>query len=139
MTASFDHATVAVSARLEGEVAGRYLLLGCRRQETEFQTGYRLAVAPGLGRFTLVPRYAALEVALVGWQESGGIRRGTEWNCLELTCAGSSIDAIVNGQVLASVQDESYRQGQVILGVGIFAGQGAPAEAYFDDLEVTRR
>ena len=41
--------------------------------------------------------------------------------------------------VLASVQDETYRQGQAILGVGVFAGQGAPAEAYFDDLEVTRR
>lgn len=137
--AGFDNATIAVDAQLAGEVAGRYLQLGCRRQDTEIQTGYRLAVAPDAGLFTLVRRDAAVEIPLAVWQESGAIRRGGEWNRLELTCAGSTIDAVVNGQVVASVQDEVYPQGQALLGVGIFPGQGAPAEAYFDELVVTRR
>lgn len=137
--AGADNATIAVDAQLTGEVAGRYLLLGCRRQDTEIQSGYRLAVAPDAGLFTLVRRDAAVEVPLAGWQESGAIRRGGERNRLELTCAGSTIDAVVNGQVVASVQDETYPQGQVLLGVGVFPGLGAPAEAYFDELVVTRR
>ena len=38
----------------------------------------------------------------------------------------------------------AWQEGEVagrylLLGVGVFAGRGAPAEAYFDDLEVTRR
>jgi len=45
----------------------------------------------------------------------------------------------VNGQVVASVQDGTYRDGQAILGVRGFAGQGAPTEAYFDELAATRR
>ena len=134
-----DHATVAISAQLVDEVAGLYVMLGCRRQDVETQTGYRLAVATDSGMFTLVRREAAVEVALAAWQESGAIRRGTEWNRLELTCTGPSIDAIVNGQVVASVQDEVYPRGQALLGVGVFPGQGAPAEAHFDDLLVTRR
>jgi hypothetical protein len=128
-----------VDAQVVGEVAGRFLVVGCRRQETETLTGYRLAIAPDAGLFTLVRRDAALEVQLAAWQESGAIRRGGEWNRIELTCAGSTIDAIVNGQVVASVQDATYPRGQGILGVGIFPGQGAPAEANFDNLLVTRR
>jgi hypothetical protein len=138
-TAEHDSATVTVDAQLAGESAGRYLVLGCRRQETETQSGYRLAVAPDTGLFTLVRRDAALEVALAPWQESGAIRRGAEWNRLELTCSGPTIDAIVNGQVVASVLDQTYPRGQAVIGVGVFAGQGAPAEAYFDNLVVTRR
>ena len=137
--AGFDDATIAVDAQLTGEVAGRFVLLGCRRQDTETQSGYRLAVAPDAGLFTLVRRDAAVEIPLSPWQESGTIRRGSEWNHLELTCAGSAIDASVNGQVVASVQDEVYPRGQVLLGVGVFPGQGVPAEAYFDELVVTRR
>ena len=137
--ADHDDATVAVSARLVDEVAGRYVVLGCRRQDTEAQSGYRLAVMPDSGMFTLVRRDAALEVALANWQPSGAIRRGAEWNRLELTCARSTIDAIINGQVVASVQDAAYPQGQALLGVGVFPGQGAPAEADFDDLLVTKR
>jgi hypothetical protein len=43
------------------------------------------------------------------------------------------------GQVVASVQDGTYPHGQALLGVGVFPGQGAPAEADFDDLVVTKR
>ena len=58
----YDRATIAVSARLEGEVAGHYPLLGCRRQDAAVQIGYRLAVAPDAGRCTLVRRDDDLEV-----------------------------------------------------------------------------
>jgi hypothetical protein len=65
--AGFDNATIAVDAQLGGEVAGRYLLLGCRRQDTETQSGYRLAVAPDAGIFTLVRRGSGAARSRTAW------------------------------------------------------------------------
>ena len=135
-----DHATVAVTARLADQIEGRYLILGCRRHDVPRPDWLLDWRSPRYqARFTIVRWDSDVEVPLISWQESPAIQRDAEWNRLELTCTGSTIEASANGQVLGSVQDGTYPQGQSLMGVGVFAGQGAPAEAYFDDLEVTRR
>ena len=75
-----DHATIAVTARLADQIEGRYLILGCRRHDVPAQTGYRLAVSPVSGTFTIVRWDSDVEVPLISWQESPAIQRDAEWN-----------------------------------------------------------
>ena len=60
------------------------------------------------------------------------IRRGGATNRLELTCAGTRITAMINGEPVASVPDSTYREGRWWIGVG-FEGE-TPTEVRFDNL-----
>jgi hypothetical protein len=66
--------------------------------------------------------------------ESSAIHRGNVSNRVELRCADDLINARINGEELASVQDGTYRTGTMWIGVS-----GAGVEAYFDNLIVDLR
>jgi len=133
-----DNATLAVDARLVGPTASRLVYLSCRRKSNEPNTGYRFELDPTRGQFRLTRWDATVETLLVPLRESSAIRRNNESNRLELTCAGTTIEVRVNGQPLATVEDGAHRQGNFNAGVILVEGD-PPAEARFDNLQVTRR
>ncbi len=64
---------------------------------------------------------------------SDAVRAGDQINHIELICKGSQITATINGTEAGKLQDASYGEGQMAIGV---RGQG---EVRFDNLVVTSR
>ena len=113
--------------------------MGCRFTSTlGGNRGYRLRVEPARGVFRLVREDGERDTFLQRDRASAAIRRGNESNRLELTCAGSTITASVNGTVVATAQDTTYRSGPLVFGVGARA-DNLTSEARFDNLVVTQR
>jgi hypothetical protein len=128
------HATV--DARLVGGVESRRFGLGCRATAPNGHlSGYFLVVLPALGRFSLSRMDAGEAADLTAPQASMAVARGTKVNHLELTCAGETVTARINGVEVASVHDGAYSIGAVMLFVG--RGSPLPAEARFRDLVVS--
>ncbi|NLE45015.1 MAG: DUF1080 domain-containing protein [Chloroflexi bacterium] len=69
------------------------------------------------------------------WAASDAIRTGIAVNQLEVTCQGSRMALIVNGQLLVEVEDKSYARG----GIGLYAGSffEPGVEVHFDNLQVS--
>jgi hypothetical protein len=133
------NATIAVDARLIGETAQRTVSVGCRfASDAAGNRGYRLRVEPAAGLFRLVREDGARDTFLRRDSRSPAIRGATEVNRLELTCAGSTITAAINGTVVATVQDSTYTSGSLVFGVGARAS-GLTSEARFDNLVITAR
>jgi tRNA A-37 threonylcarbamoyl transferase component Bud32 len=136
LVGTYDDATIAVDARLEGETAGRYVAVGCRGGSDR---GYAFLVEPALGRFALLRFDGGAQTALAAFQESDAVRRGNATNRLELTCAGGTITAALNGVTLATVEDGTHAAGFLWLQGNAFGNTPATAEARFDHLLVTQR
>src|SRR5262249_39837618 len=131
----FANVHAAVDARLVGGLEGRRLGVGCRATAPNGNlAGYFLAVMPALKRFSLARLEAGDPTILVDPQESMAVERGTKPNHLELTCAGETVTARINGTEVASVHDTTYSIGAVML----FVGRDLPlsAEARFRNLVV---
>ena len=99
--------------------------------------GSTFFVDPAAGSFRLFRRdgpVAAVDLAPL--QQSAAIRPGTAVNRLELSCAGSTISASINGVQVATAQDSAYRGGGMWFGTGT---AGSAGEVRFDNLVVTQR
>lgn len=133
------NATIAVDARLIGETTRRTVSVGCRfASDSTGNRGYRLRVEPGAGLFRLVREDGTRDIFLRRDSISQVIRRGNESNRIEITCAGNTITATINGTVVASVIDNTYTSGSLVIGVGARAS-GLTSEARFDNLLITAR
>ncbi|MGD9893470.1 MAG: DUF4397 domain-containing protein [Dehalococcoidia bacterium] len=133
------NATIAVDARLIGDTTRRTVSVGCRfGSDTTGNRGYRLRVEPGAGVFRLVREDGTRDVFLRRDRVSPAIHRGNERNRLEITCAGNTITAAINGTVVTTVLDSTYGSGSLVIGVGARAS-GLTSEARFDNLVVTAR
>ena len=104
-TPDLDNATLAVDARVVGPSADRLVYISCRRKSSEPNTGYRFEVDPATGQFKVARWDGTNETALSPWRASDAIRRNNESNRLELTCAGNTIEAALNGRSVAKVED----------------------------------
>ncbi|HYU18842.1 MAG TPA: serine/threonine-protein kinase, partial [Chloroflexota bacterium] len=134
---TYADAALAVDARLVDSATSRYVVLGCRAQPTVNTTHYRLAVSPEDGMYTLERWDNGKETTIVPWQASAAIKRGTQTNRLELSCAGTAITAAANGAQLASVQDSTYSQGALLIAASSFPNSHLTVDARFDNLAVT--
>jgi hypothetical protein len=133
------NATIAVDARLVGEIDRRTVSVGCRfSSDAGGNYGYRLRVEPGTGFFRLVREDGMRDTLLVNMRRSTAINRGLAVNRLELTCSGTTITGSINGVQVVSMQDSTYRSGPLTIGVGARAA-GLTSEARFDNLTVTQR
>ena len=74
--------------------------------------------------------------ALSTVRDESAINPGNAKNRLELRCAGAKISAVVNGKVLASVDDMTLNRGDHGVGVGAFTGIQGTLEARYDNLEI---
>src|SRR5439155_12822908 len=96
---AYTDASLAVDARIAGTIPGRIVAIGCR--DPDGTGGYALWVEPGNTRAALVRYEAAGSVSLPqmisAWRSVPNFRTGTQPNRLELSCAGNTISATVNG------------------------------------------
>jgi hypothetical protein len=131
----YQNASLAVDARLVGSAADvddRFVVMACRANPLG---QYRLTVNTDT-------RTASLSVAEQGefrllWRGSlSAIRLGNQANHLELSCAGSTISVIVNGEVAAAVEDSTHAEGWFWIGGIVDNGLG---EIHFDHLMVTQQ
>jgi hypothetical protein len=142
-----EDTTLAIDVRLVGATADQYAALICRSQFSDPPEGetfqqsseYRLVVLPTIGEFALTRYDASRQINLVSWQETLAINPGDQTNHVELTCAGNTISASINGVEVASVEDATYRAGAMLIGVGVLNAADVTAEARFDNLQVVQR
>jgi hypothetical protein len=132
----FANVHISVSARLVGGTEARMVGIACRVGSKAGRASgyYVLAVFPATGRFGLQRAGPGGVIDLVPSQASAAIRRGPASNHLELTCAGSTVAATINGIEVASARDTTFDTGLVAL---ISGRSGSIAvEARFDNLVV---
>jgi hypothetical protein len=108
--------SIAVDAALVNPANDQYVNIACRSQGPLSQ--YRLTISPTTGHFQLVQWIDGTGSTLTGIQRSVAIRGGTETNRLELSCEGSTIEARINGMLIASVSTGAYSEGEAWIGMG---------------------
>ena len=134
---TFVDLAAAVDVRFASETPDQYVELACRRVAgPEGSNGYYLIVNPDRGRFRLIRRDKGTIHPLVQ-RESPAINPAGAINRLELTCAGTTIAASINGAPVAAVRDATHVQGAVAIAAG--APSGSTAEARFDNLVVLQK
>ena len=90
----------------------------CRLQDEE---NYYLLAISADGYYLILKTEAGVPTALTGPAQSDAIQPGRATNALEARCVGETLTLGVNGEELASVQDESFAEGSLALfadGVG---------------------
>ena len=101
------------------------------------QRFYVFAIS-GDGYYRIVKRDGADETLLSGdWATSDAISTGVASNLLEIVCQGQTMRMLVNGVVVAEVEDGSYAHGDIGLYAGTFRDPGTGVEIHFDDLVVS--
>ncbi len=129
---NYGDAAIAVDVRLVDPRVGQLVSLTCGQTPGFFQ----LDVEPDARQFRL-GRWGGAEFTwLVDWRFSAAIMRGGSPNRIELSCAGSTISATMNGTLVAALRDNAYVGGS--LNVGLI-GPVKSFEARLDNLVVTQR
>jgi hypothetical protein len=133
---SYTDVDVSVDARLYGETDGRAVTVECRRQ-SDGSGGYRLTVEPSRGKFLLTRLGATTSGPLADWTYNDSIAVQNATNRIELQCQGDTIQALVNGDSLASVKDATFASGGVGIGTERFTNTTPrTVEARFKNLRV---
>lgn len=95
---------------------------------------YRFSIS-GDGYYRIAKLDGEEEILLESdWAESDAIQTGMATNRLDVICQGPAMTFQVNGQVLAQVEDSSYREGDIGLYAGSFFEPGV--DVHFDNLEL---
>ncbi|MGA9190521.1 MAG: LamG-like jellyroll fold domain-containing protein [Anaerolineales bacterium] len=103
----------------------------CRAQDNG--DGYYLLIS-GDGNYSILLGNGDSYDPLVDWQESSAIHTGNAANHLRAVCNGSSFDLYVNGQHLASAEDDTFSSGDLALTATSYESDGT--EIHFDNLTV---
>ena len=133
---TYTNTTLAADVRLVGDTNQRVASLECRRQRGVDEQQYRLEMQTNPASFRLLRFQSAAETVLVPWTPSEAIRRGNETNRFELTCAGETLRARVNGVQVAEVQDGALQEGILAISAGVL-DRRLLSEGRFDNLVVT--
>jgi hypothetical protein len=132
-TLGVDYADVRVlvDARLIGGEEDNYLGVLCRYQDAD---NYYAAVISSDGFYGVLRRTQGGAPEVISGEyflESIVINQHSALNLLEVSCVGSQIKLIVNGQQLADVTDTTIPSGDVGLVVGTFSA--ASTDVLFDN------
>lgn len=131
----YGDAAISLDARLlptSSEDAS--VAAGCRGQVGAAPSGYLLSIKPADQQFLLVRLGEGRASLAAGVSEA--IRPPSEPNHVELSCAGTTIAATINGVPVASVEDSGYASGSMLILLGTSSGT---ADVRFDNLVVTGR
>ncbi len=125
-------------ARLDGDVAGRYVAVACR-QDTE-RGEYVLAVRPENRSFRLIRWDGSVRTDLADERLPDTINPANDPNRLELRCVGPQISALINETPVANVNDGHLMSGNWYVAAGIFAENTQPASvsARFEHIAITQ-
>ena len=134
---TFGDAVLAVDARLVGDAENRYVQVFVRDQgATDSPAGaYIFSVAPATARYRLA-RTEGARTTVLATGTSPAIKGGNEVNRLELSAAGATVSAGMNGAPVALARDATLSEGRMGIMVGTSA-EALTAEARFDNLVVS--
>jgi hypothetical protein len=112
------------------------VLLGCRHQAPA-NSRYQVALTPATGRVVLSQVNPGAQPRPLGEPQDASALLHTDGtpDRLELECNGPTLTARVNGQEVATAENSDYAVGGWLIGAG---APGAPFEAHFTDLQVSR-
>lgn len=131
----FDNLTISVQStqvRAPGNDNNDYGVV-CRIQpEGE---GYYFLIS-GDGFFSILRADESDFVPLIDWTPTDVVRQGNRSNDIVANCNGADLSLHVNGELLASASDFTYRSGDVALTATSYEPEGT--EVHFDNLIVTR-
>jgi hypothetical protein len=144
---TYGDASIAVDVQLVDPSPDHHAQLACRARESGAQ--YTLDYRPVAGdlaiqRWLFIPSAIPWITAgqhLAPPNSSPAIRLGGATNRVELSCRGTTITARVNGVTVASVSDNTFREGRMVLAVRQSAGHDGPSRrpvARFSNLVVTQ-
>lgn len=103
----------------------------CRLQQNS--GGYYLLIA-GDGLFAILLSENDSFTPLVDWTESDAINQGNRTNSITAVCDGSTLSLHVNGELLATTSDSTFRSGDIALTATSYESE--MTEVQFDSLEV---
>ncbi|HEX5416184.1 MAG TPA: serine/threonine-protein kinase [Chloroflexota bacterium] len=122
---------ISVQAKLtDANAKGSYLIFF--RGDTT-QNGYLFEVNPVQGTFGLVRRVNGEDTALISPTTFQSINRGGASNQLNVNVTGSSINLVINGATIATMDDATFAKGHI--GLGGRAGD-TPATIEYSHLEI---
>jgi hypothetical protein len=130
--AEFDDLAVEVQARLvEGSQEGYYGLLV--RLDSSSQEYYRFAIKAD-GNYSVFRHERSGWTDLADWRQSRDIEGAGEWDLLRVEAIGSELSFLVNGQPLASVEDDEISSGTIALFAATY--DDSDVHVAFDNLKL---
>ena len=126
---------VTVDVALGGDPANKYVLVGCRANDTS--DGYMVGVAPASGQAILFRSDPADDVVLQRVTDTALVNTGNANNQIGIDCTGNVITALINGQQVLATTDSTYTTGTSYIGVGASGDQIDGLTVGFDNLTVT--
>ena len=108
----------------------------CRVQSNDWGDGYGLVIA-GDGNYSIQKITEGDWEPIIDWTYTDVINQGNATNAIRAICEGSRLVLMVNGQIVAQAEDDSYPSGDVSLVATTFE-ENELTEIHFDDLVVTR-
>ena len=104
----------------------------CREQGDG--AGYYMLIS-GDGYYAILVKAAGRDFEpLVDWTQSDIIRQGNATNHIRAVCDGSTLALFVNGQRLATAEDDTFSRGDIALTATSYEDE--PTEMHFDSLVV---
>lgn len=104
----------------------------CRLQQNA--DGYYLLIS-GDGLFSILLAENDLFTPLVDWTPSDAINQGDRTNSITVVCDGSTLSLSANDQLLATIEDSTFRSGDIALTATSYESE--MTEVQFDNLAVT--
>lgn len=105
----------------------------CREQGDG--SGYYMLIS-GDGGYAILKGEENDFETLVEWTESDVIRQGNATNHIRAICDGSTLVLFVNGQRLATAEDDTFTGGDIALTATSYEAE--PTEIHFDNLVVNK-
>jgi hypothetical protein len=129
-----DNVIIEVDAYLLSDYPKAIYGLMCRANAGQ---GYYFVISAD-GNFSIRRGAGSAVDALVAWQATGAVQKGSRSNQLRAVCAGEYLAFYVNGQFVGETTDGRYHQGAVGLTVALplSANEGDTAEVVFDNVRV---
>ncbi|MEZ4506514.1 MAG: hypothetical protein R2848_11900 [Thermomicrobiales bacterium] len=126
---------VTVDVALGGDTNNKYVLVGCRANDTS--DGYMLGVAPVSGLAILFRADPDDDVVLQRLQDPALVNAGNANNQIGIDCTGNVITALINGTAALTATDSTYASGRVYIGAGASGDEIDGLAVGFDNLTVT--
>ncbi len=130
---SFDNLIIEVDATQVSAPANNNNDYGVACREQGDGSGYYLLIS-GDGGYAILKAKEGNFEPLVDWTESDIIRPGNATNHIRATCDGSTLALFVNGQRLATAEDDTFTSGDIALTTTSYEDE--PTEIQFDNLVV---
>jgi len=132
---SFDNLIIEVDATQVSGPANDNNDYGVACREQGNGDGYYLLIS-GDGGYAILKAKGDDFEPLVDWTPSDAVRQGNATNHIRAICDGSHLVLFVNGQRLATAEDNTFTSGDIALTATSYEDE--PTEIHFDNLVVNK-